>query len=101
MSIKKKYLESKPECKVTFRLGKKDVNGAKDVNVVGEFNNWNPKKTPMKKLKSGEFSTVLNLEKDKEYQFKYLIDGTDWVNDPNADKQVPNEFSGENSVIVL
>lgn len=101
MSIKKKYLESKPECKVTFKLSKKAANSANKANLVGEFNDWSIKKTPMKKLKSGDFSVTMNLSKDKEYQFKYLLDGNDWVNEEAADKLVPNIYNGENSVVVL
>lgn len=99
MSIKKKYLASKPECKVTFKLSK-DVAGSYDqVSLVGEFNNWDPKATEMKKLKAGDFTVTINLEKDKEYEFKYLADNTDWINEEEADKLVANEFQGENSVV--
>jgi nitrogen fixation protein FixH len=55
----------------------------------------------MKKLKTGDFTITLNLDKDKEYQFRYLIDSSHWINDPEADKQVPNVFQSENSVIVV
>lgn len=101
MSIKKTYSEKKPECKVTFKIGKDSINGAKKVNLAGEFNNWDEKNTPMNPLKNGDYSVTLTLEKGKEYQFKYLIDSKQWVNDPEADKYVANAFQGENSVIVV
>lgn len=101
MSVKKTYLQSKPECKVTFKLDKKLANSANQANLVGEFNNWDEHAMEMKKLKTGEFTVTLNLEKDKEYQFRYLLDSSYWLNDPEADKQVPNAFQTENSVVVV
>ena len=56
----------------------------------------------MKKLKSGVFKATVKLETGKEYQFRYLIDGTTWENDWEADKYVPNTMSFEdNSVVAL
>lgn len=102
MSISKKFLKSKPVCKVTFKLPKDVVSSGKKVNVVGDFNEWDTKATPMKSLKSGEFSTTVELEKDREYQFRYLIDGAVWTNDNEADKYVATPFAdAENSVVVL
>lgn len=101
MSIKKSYLASKPECKVTFKLEKDEVNSANRASLVGDFNEWDSKKTPMKKLKTGDFSVTLNLQTEKEYQFKYVIDDSEWINETEADKYVANEFEGENSVLVV
>jgi 1,4-alpha-glucan branching enzyme len=101
MSIKKQQLKSKPVCKVTFRLPKEEANSASSIHVVGEFNNWDTKATPMKKQKNGTFTTTLNLEPGKEYQFRYLIDGKYWENDWNADKYAPTPFGDcDNSVVV-
>lgn len=89
-------------CKVTFELPKGVVSCAKRVYVVGEFNRWNMESTPMKRLRDGSFSVTLDLEKDKEYQYRYLIDGTQWENDINADNYVPSPYGDcENSVVVV
>lgn len=101
MMNKKEYLKSKPECKVTFRLPKEIVAEAETVNLVGDFNNWDVSSTPMKKLKTGEFTVTVSLKKDNEYQYRYLIDGKTWKNDEDADKYVMNEFSGENAVVIV
>ena len=58
MSIRKQYLKSKPVCKATFRIPEEMGNSAKTAHVVGEFNNWTFFSTPMKKLKSGAFTTT-------------------------------------------
>ena len=102
MSIKKQYLKSKPVCKVTFRISEKIGNTAGTAHVVGEFNNWDFISTPMKKLKTGEFTTTLDLEKGREYQFRYLLDNNIWENDADADKYLPTPFGDcENSVIAV
>ena len=101
MSLKKQYLKTKTVCNVTFTLPKELAGSAGKVNLVGEFNNWDTQSLPMKKLKNGDFSVSLELEKLKEYQFKYLVDGKEWLNDIEADKFVQNEFQSENSVIMV
>lgn len=100
MSLKKKYLKSKPICKVTFRLPKEAASGAEKVSLVGDFNNWNEISTPMKNLKNGDFTTTLDLTVNSEYQFRYLIDHTNWENDWDADTYKPSGFgNSENSVV--
>ncbi len=102
MSLKKRYLKSKPICKVTFTLPKQNANTAARVFLVGDFNNWNTRATPMKALKSGAFTVTLDLPKEKKYQFRYLLDNECWENDGEADSYVPNGFGdADNSVVVL
>jgi 1,4-alpha-glucan branching enzyme len=96
--LKKQYLKSKAICKVTFTLP--ETVKAETVYLVGDFNAWDEKATKMKKAKTGAFSITLELDKDKEYQFRYLVNGAEWHNDWNADKYTPNPFSGDNSVVV-
>ncbi len=104
MSLTKKYLKSKPVCKVTFKITKtaaKEI-AAKEVTVVGEFNDWDIKGTKMKKAKDGSFATTVDLEVGKEYQFRYLVNGETWTNDTKADKYVSAGVgSEENCVVVL
>ena len=94
--LKKKFLKSKPVCKVTFYLPEAVEGDA--AYLVGDFNDWSEEATPMDQLKDGRFKATLNLDKDAEYQFRYLVDG-EWHNDWEADKYVPNPFSGDNSVV--
>ncbi|MCU0464074.1 MAG: isoamylase early set domain-containing protein [Anaerolineae bacterium] len=95
--LKKQHLKTKPVCKVTF-YSPAQVE-AETVHLVGDFNGWNETSDPMKQLKDGRFSLTLELEADKEYQFRYLVNGTEWHNDWEADKYAPNPFSGDNSVV--
>ena len=96
MAIKKQYLKSKPVCKVTFTVPAEE---AKKVAVVGDFNNWNPKGSTLKKLKNGNFKGTVDLEKDNSYEFRYIVDGN-WQNEEQADAYAWNDFAGtENSVL--
>lgn len=99
MSFKKQFLKSKPVCKVSFRLDAAEASGAKKVQLLGDFNNWDKSTEPMAALKSNDFTATLELEAGKEYQFRYLIDGSEWKNDSQADALVANSFGEENSVI--
>ena len=102
MAIKKRYLKTKPVSKVTFNVPKEAAGSVKKVHIVGEFNNWNIKATPMKKLKTGGFSITLDLETGREYHFRYLYDQAIWENDWSADKYVSSEYGNcENSVVVV
>jgi hypothetical protein len=55
----------------------------------------------MKAAKDGSFSVQIDLDTDKEYRFRYLLDGSKWVNDDEADKYVASEFGDKNCVVVL
>ncbi|NBA87139.1 glycoside hydrolase [Emticicia sp. CRIBPO] len=101
MALAKQFLKSKPVCKVTFELSGDTFTG-KEVAVVGEFNQWSPTETLLKKQKSGGYKTTVELPVGQEIQFRYLIDGTTWINDDAADKYVPSGVSvDQNSVVVL
>lgn len=95
--IKKQYLKSRPVCKVTFSLP--SDTGADKAEVVGDFTDWQP--TPMEQLKNGGFKVVLELSQGSDYQFRYLLNGSEWINEQEADKFVPNPYLGENSVITV
>ena len=102
MSIKKEKAKGKDVCKVTFQLPKDVSTSAKKVALVGDFNQWDAHATLMKKKKDGTFSVTLNLEPGREYQFRYLINDSQWENDANADRYSPSPVgNAENSVIIL
>jgi 1,4-alpha-glucan branching enzyme len=85
-------------CKVTFEVP--PGAAAKDAVLVGDFNNWDPNATPMKRKRDGSFSIALTLEAGREYRFRYLLDGERWENDPQPDRFEPNVFGTQNSVVL-
>ncbi|MFY0627864.1 MAG: isoamylase early set domain-containing protein [Reichenbachiella sp.] len=100
MSIKKQFLKSKDLYKVTWSLDKKAANSAENVVLSGDFNNWSLSSDNFTKLKNGSFKLTLELPKDKEYQFRYLVDGKSWLNEKDADKFVDNQISNEQNCVL-
>lgn len=92
--ISKKYFKTKDECEVTFEYD----GDVESVQLVASANNWEPVELKKRK-KDGVFYTRERFPKNTQVQFRYLLDGSDWVNDPEADAYVPNEHGSQNSVI--
>jgi 1,4-alpha-glucan branching enzyme len=103
MALSKQFIKSKSAFKVTFTLPADTVASAKEVAVLGEFNGWDPSAAlKLKKQKDGSYKGALELVGDREYQFRYLLNGEKWINEQEADKYVFSGVAGEeNSVIVL
>lgn len=102
MITRKQYLKKKPICKVTFRLPKQLAHGGSSAAIAGEFNQWGAEPIPMKTLKSGDYTVTLALASGREYQYRYLVDGSRWITDPDADKLVYCGFADcKNSVVMV
>ncbi len=101
MSVVKKFSKDKTKCEVTFTLAREAVNGANEVLLVGEFNDWNPAKGIALKARKNEYKTVLKLETGKQYEYRYLVDGNWWTNDATPDAFVSNPFGTVNSVVTI
>jgi 1,4-alpha-glucan branching enzyme len=70
---------------------------AKSVQLAGDFNNWQPAKTPMQKTGDGIWQVRLSLSKGT-YRYRFVVDGN-WQQDPNNKLTDPNPYGGLNSVI--
>ena len=71
---------------------------ANSVQIAGDFNNWQPKKTPMQKVgESGVWQTKLNLPVGR-YRYRLVVDGQ-WQQDPYNELTESNPFGGFNSVV--
>ncbi len=102
MGLQKRFVKTRGVSKVTFRLPPEAAAEARQVALVGDFNDWNPDATPMTRLKNGEHKVTLDLEPGREYGYRFLIDGQVWENDSEADKYAPSGFAdAENSVVVV
>jgi 1,4-alpha-glucan branching enzyme len=82
--------------KITFSFESSD---AKEVILMGDFNNWNPKKHPMKKDDNGKWTRAVLLPPG-QYEYKFLVDGQ-WKEDPQNDRICSNKFGSYNNVVNL
>jgi 1,4-alpha-glucan branching enzyme len=82
--------------KWTFLL---EATDAKEVLLLGDFNDWSPDTHPMQRDKNGIWNkTVMLFPGNHEY--KFLVDGQ-WRQDPSNDRLCPNSFGTYNNVIHL
>jgi len=94
--LKKRRFKKQNVVKVTFVLPP-EVEG-NTVHLLGEFNDWQTSQ-PMRRQKDGSWRITVGLEPGGEYQFRYLVDGQQWLNDSQADRYVPNPHGDQNSVV--
>lgn len=82
--IKKSFVKSKQQYKVTFEVPTEQIGEGRDVRVLGNFNDWSWDGGLV--LKAGKDGYKGNTEMPAgHYQFRYLVDGWDWKNDDSAD----------------
>ena len=82
--------------KVTFTLPA-EVEG-ETIHLLGEFNDWQASHA-MKRLKNGQWQLSVDLKPGREYQYRYLVDGQTWLNDPAADSYVANPYGCDNCIV--
>jgi len=92
--LKKRFFKTKDECEVTFELATEE--GAR-ADLVCEVNGWQPIR--MKKAKKGPFRTKMRFPKGERFEFRYLVDDTRWINDPQADDYRANGLGDANGVL--
>ncbi|MCG6358933.1 isoamylase early set domain-containing protein [Vibrio fluvialis] len=94
--INKRFFKTKDEVEVTFEL--EVPQEASKVEIVADFLDWQPE-AMTKVAKSGNFKFKTRLPKDGEFQFRYLLDAEQWVNDAHADQYIPNGFGEDNCLV--
>ncbi len=95
--IQKTIYKTKDYCKVKFNLDIQDKASAAILGLNGDWNN----PVPMKKKKDGSFTAELQLPKSSQHEFRYLLNDTEWINEPEADGEVENVYGSNNSLLQL
>jgi len=80
--------------KIQFEYHSPDAG---EVVVVGDFNQWDPKKHIMQKRESGDWATTTMIPPGI-YEYKFLVDGR-WVEDPANPEIRQNCFGTRNNVL--
>jgi len=82
--------------RVRFRYVNPD---AREVFVVGTFNDWDPRATPLRRDALGDWSADVELPPG-EYRCRLMVDG-EWRDDPSARQTAENPFGGYDAVLVV
>ena len=82
--------------RITFRL---DAPAAGQVWVSGTFCDWGNDCCPMKKGRSGVWTTAMTLAPGR-YEYRFLVDGS-WWDDPACAERVWNQFGSQNCVLIV
>ncbi|MCB9600952.1 MAG: DUF1592 domain-containing protein [Sandaracinus sp.] len=69
------------------------------VSVAGSFNGWDASAWPMRD--EGGTWTLTRVVPEGSYEYKFVLDGSEWVPDPSATATTPDGFGGVNSVVVV
>src|SRR5260370_4498991 len=73
---------------------------AASVALVGDFNDWNPARSPMRATHAGIWATVLPLAPGR-YHYAFLVNGVEWRRDPAAPAALDDDFGSPSSVVTV
>jgi hypothetical protein len=72
---------------------------AASVSLVGDFNDWDPARSPMQTAQ-GVWATVVRLAPGR-YRYAFLVNGVEWRADPAAPSARDDEFGTPSSVVTV
>lgn len=84
---------------VTFRLQLEQP--AQVVYLAGTFNDWRVGQNPMRSEDGGRTWTLTLHLLPGVYQYKFVVNGTEWRTDPNAVQNVDDGMGNINSLLVV
>lgn len=77
------------------------AEGASTVTVAGDFNDWDPTSTPLRRVGAdGVWSVVVPLTPGR-HLYSFVVDGRRWVPDAEAPRAPETEFGTERSVVLV
>ena len=76
-------------------------DSAHSVSVAGDFNGWSRSATPLKRNESGLWTTDIVVPRAGRLEYKFVINGQRWIEDPSNGMKTPNNYGGLNSVLVI
>lgn len=86
---------ARPRAKsVSFRL---DAPEATAVALAGDFNGWDLNAHPLRRSEEGMWQVSVRLSPGA-HQYKFVVDGAEWREDPLNPNRVPNDYGTFNSV---
>lgn len=74
---------------------------ARTVALAGDFNGWDPARTPLTREASGGIWTVDVPLAPGRYSYMFVVDGRRFVADPAAPRSVGDDFGAPTSVVTV
>ena len=74
---------------------------AKAVSIVGDFNDWDPSKTPLTRVGDNGVWSVRLLLPPGRHRYQFVMDGATWMSDPAATQAEDDGFGTANSVVIV
>ena len=71
---------------------------ARTVDLAGDFNGWDPTRTPLEQTATGAWTVTIPLQPGR-YEYMFVVDGMQWVVDPFAVEQTDDGFGSRNAVL--
>lgn len=76
-------------------------DAAETVSLAGSFNGWNPNATPLKRDLAGLWSTEITAPRAGRFEYKFVINGQRWIEDPSNGMKAPDHLGGLNSLLLI
>ena len=76
-------------------------DGAESVSVAGNFNGWNRLAAPLERNGSGLWSTQIVVPRSGRFEYKFVVNGNRWLEDPSNGMKTPDSYGGLNSLLVI
>jgi serine protease AprX len=76
-------------------------DSASRVALVGSFNEWDAERTFFRKDQAGIWRARIEVPSSGRYHYKFVIDGTRWIEDPGNVMKEADGFGGYNSLFVV
>lgn len=74
---------------------------AHTVAVAGDFNNWSVGHTMMRRVSPSGLWTVDVPLRPGRYTYTFVVDGTRWLADPAAPREIGDDFGAPSSVLAV
>lgn len=74
---------------------------ASSVALVGDFNNWDPKATPLRAASTGGVWSVEVPIQPGRHLYAFVVDGSVWRPDPAAPKATGEDYGEPNSALTV
>lgn len=75
------------------------IDDDRPVSVVGDFNDWDPRRNPFVEEVDGRRYVTVSVPSGTVTRFRYLADVGEFYDDPTADRHEPNGYGQTHGIL--